>query len=70
MITGIIGLVSNIFAPAANTLALINNGIDLLLFVIAKLAFLLIAYGCIFALLGKYAEIPGLSRLVYRQLKY
>ncbi len=67
---GISGLIFSVLAPAADILALINNGIGLLWFLITKLAFLLLVYGFVLALLGKYAEIPGLSRLVYKQLRY
>jgi uncharacterized membrane protein len=70
ILTGISGLIFSVFAPAASIITLLNNGIDVVLFVITKLAYLLLVYGFIFALLGKYAEIPGLSRLVYRQLRY
>jgi uncharacterized membrane protein len=66
---GIAGLIFNIFAPAAGMIGIINSGVELFAFLISKLAYLLLLYGFVFALLGKYANIPLLSRLVYRQLR-
>ncbi len=70
ILVGISGLIFSIFAPAASIITLIDSGIGVVVFLIIKLAYLLIIYGVIFALLGKYAEIPGLSKLIYRQLRY
>lgn len=67
---GIIGLLNSILPLAAGILGTINGILFLLIFIITKLAYLLLLYGLVFALLGKYAEIPGVSRLVYRQLPY
>ena len=69
ILLGISGLILGIFAPAASLITLIDSGIGLVIFLIIKLAYLLIVYCFIFALLGKYAEIPGLSGLIYKQLR-
>jgi hypothetical protein len=69
ILNGIAGLIFNVFAPAASMIGAINSGVALLAFLVGKLAYLLLLYGFIFALLGKYAEIPIFSRLVYRQLR-
>lgn len=69
VIINIFGHTANLFAPAVGIISIINGCLGSLLFLVTSLAFLLLLYGFVFALLGKYAEIPGLSRLVYRQLR-
>ena len=68
ILSGILGLILGLFAPATGLLITVNLGIDWLLSSINLVAYLLVIYGFIFAILGKYAEIPGLSKLVYRQM--
>ena len=66
---GIFGLIFSLLGPLASFALALNIGIDWLLFLINKATFCLLIYGCLFALLGKYAEIPGLSKLIYRQMR-
>lgn len=68
ILSGILGLILGLFAPAAGLLISINIGIDWSLFLIDRVVYFLMIYCLIFALLGKYAQIPGLSKLVYRQM--
>jgi uncharacterized membrane protein len=69
ILVGIFGLIVSVFPPAAGIIAPVTLAIGLIIGLINKAALLLLIYGCIYALLGKYAEIPGLSKLVYRQIR-
>jgi uncharacterized membrane protein len=68
MLSGILGLILGSFAPAAGFLTAVNFGFDWFLLLVGKAAYLLVIYGFIFALLGRYAEIPFLSKLVHNQM--
>ncbi len=69
IVSGMLGLIFGLFAPAPALLGTLNLGIDWVLSAINWVAYLLMIYGFIFAILGKYAEIPGLSKIVYRQMQ-
>jgi len=69
ILVGIFSLIVGLFAPAASLITSITLAIGLTIALINKAALLLLIYGCIYAVLGKYAEIPGLSKLVYRQIR-
>ena len=69
----VISILSGIFNLAggslSNTLPTIMSGITLTIDLISKVGYLLILYGFVWALLGKYAEIPFVSKIVRQQLR-
>lgn len=67
----VMGMLGLIFAllPGGTTIDMfIGSGIDWLLLLINTVLYILMIYGLVFALLGKYAEIPGLSSLVRKNM--
>jgi len=68
VLIGIIGLIFALLPGTTMVAALIGSAIDWLLLLINSLIYILMIYGLVFALLGKYAEIPGLSALVRKNM--
>lgn len=66
LLGGILGMVDSL-APGVG--AQIGLWTPLALDVVVRAGFLLLIYGMIFALLGKYAEIPFISNLVRQQMR-
>jgi uncharacterized membrane protein len=64
----ILGGILNLI-PGLHGGSLVMEPIAVLMQCINALVLILCAYGAIFALMGKQAEIPGLSRLVRQQMR-
>jgi uncharacterized membrane protein len=60
---GMLGLVNGEMA------AVVRNGIGTVELILMGISYLLCLYGLIFAFLGKYAEIPVVSKVVKQQLR-
>lgn len=68
----LVGAITVVFAllPGSQAIAgAVGTAIDGLLLLINGLIYLLLIYGLIFALLGKYAEIPVISSLVRKNIR-
>ncbi len=68
ILTGILSLILSPFGSAFALLMPIEAGIGGLLGLIRIAALGLLMYGCIFAAIGKFAQLPILSKIVYGQL--
>jgi hypothetical protein len=65
---GITGLIFGLFPGGTLVSMVVGSAIDWFLFAINSVLYVLMIYGVVFALLGKYAEIPVLSKLVRKNL--
>ena len=68
IVISIAGLILMLLPGSTTITAFIGLAIDWLLMLINSAICILMIYGCIFALLGKYAEIPLLSGVVRRNM--
>ena len=68
VLMGMIGLIFALIPASTQISIVVGSGIDGLLLLINGVIYILMIYGTVFALLGKYAEIPGVSALVRRNM--
>ena len=67
--TSILGGIFGLFGPAGGSAwSYVGPGIGLVAGIVEKLGLGLFLYGSIFAFLGKYAEIPFLSKMVRQRM--
>ncbi len=68
MLMGIAGLIFALLPISTGIAVVVGSTIDWLLLLINSVIYILMIYGFVFALLGKEAEIPGVSALVRKNM--
>lgn len=68
VLLGIFGLIFAWLPGGTALVAVIGSAIDWLLLLVNSVIYILMIYGFVFALLGKYAEIPRLSAMVRKNM--